>query len=202
MQKTSFKGQLELIGAEAVALNPYLDSVGVPTIGVGHTAAAGEPYPAIGGEGITLREALTLFLKDLRNYEAEVRDAFTVPLEPHQFDAAVSFHFNTGAIGRAKWVKHVNAGDLVRARKAFMHWRTPTTIIPRRQKERDLFFDGTYHGNQHASIYTASKTGMVLWSEGRKVDITKMLTGLNRSKRTDIARLFETFVKLIKGLRP
>jgi lysozyme len=69
-----------------------------------------------------IREALRLFRADLARYEAEVIRAVTVPLAPHEFDALVSFHYNTGAIARAALTRVLNAGDRAGAGAAFMNW--------------------------------------------------------------------------------
>ena len=60
-------------------------------------------FPETLGEGnsLTVSEAAELFRKDMEKFSAGVRKAFNVPLTQQQFDAAVSFHFNTGAIDRA-----------------------------------------------------------------------------------------------------
>ena len=61
---------------------------------------------------------LTSFRNDLAKYESAVNMAFKVPLKQHEFDAAVSFHYNTGAISRASWVKSFNAGKREQAIQA------------------------------------------------------------------------------------
>lgn len=173
----SDKGAMELIGHEAIVLTPYYDSVGVLTWGVGHTAMAGEPLPSLlWGKPGEISEAIRVFRKDVERYAAQVRLAFKVPLTQEQFDAAVSFHFNTGAISRAGWVKKFNAGDVAGARKAFMDWRKPAEIIPRRTKERDLFFNGVYANGGKATVYPANSAGHVQWSKGRVVDLREHLS--------------------------
>ena len=67
-----------------------------------------------------------------------------VPLEPHEFDALVSFHYNTGGIAKALLTRHLNAGDRVAAAAAFMGWLKPAAIRSRREAERDLFAKGRY----------------------------------------------------------
>ena len=93
-----------------------------------------------------IREALRLFRADLARYEAEVLRAVTVPLAPHEFDALVSFHYNTGAIARAALTRALNAGDRAGAGAAFMNWLRPASLRPRREAERDLFLHGRYPG--------------------------------------------------------
>ncbi len=91
-----------------------------------------------------IREAFRVFRTDLVAYEAAVRRAVKVPLAPHEFDALVSFHYNTGGIARAALTRHLNAGNRVAAAEAFMGWLKPAAIRPRREAERDLFRDGRY----------------------------------------------------------
>jgi len=144
------RGLLALARHEGIVPAPYLDVKRVWTFGVGHTAAAGAPDPARLPRGMPadldagIREALRLFRADLAGYEAEVLRAVTVPLEPHEFDALVSFHYNTGAITRATLTKAFNAGDRKAAGAAFMNWLRPATLRPRREAERDLFLHGRY----------------------------------------------------------
>lgn len=141
------------------------------TVYGGHTKAAGSPDPAKMPKGVDqpIQKALEVFARDLEKYEARVRKAFTAPLSQAQFDAAVSFDYNTGDIDTATWVKRFNAGDDIAAREAFMWYRKPAAIVPRREKEFALFFEGEYSGDGMVSVYTASKTGVVQWKKGKRV---------------------------------
>jgi lysozyme len=149
MQMTD-RGLMALARHEGVVPGSYRDSTGTWTFGIGHTAAAGAPDPAKMPRGMPddldagIRKAFRLFRADLAAYEADVRRAVTVPVEPHEFDALVSFHYNTGGIARAALTRHLNAGDRARAAEAFLNWRRPASIIPRREAERDLFREGLY----------------------------------------------------------
>jgi lysozyme len=115
--RTSDRGLMALIRHEGIVPGPYLDVKGVWTFGIGHTRAAGSPDPAHMPRGMPAdldsgtREAFRIFRADLARYEAEVLRAVKVPLEPHEFDALVSFHYNTGGIARATLTKALNAGD-------------------------------------------------------------------------------------------
>ncbi|MCB1371273.1 MAG: lysozyme [Hyphomicrobiaceae bacterium] len=143
-------GLLALARHEGIVPAPYLDVKQVWTFGVGHTAAAGAPDPGRLPRGMPadldagIREALRLFRADLGRYEAEVTRAVTVPLADHEFDALVSFHFNTGAIARAALTRAHNAGDRTAAGAAFMNWLRPASLRLRREAERDLFLHGRY----------------------------------------------------------
>ena len=151
MQMTE-RGLLALAGHEGVVPAPYRDSTGTWTFGIGHTAAAEPPDPAQMARGMPtdldqgIGEAFRVFRADLAAYEAEVRAAVTVPLAPHELDALVSFHYNTGGIARAALTRHLNADDREATAQAFLNWRRPAEIIPRREAERDLFLHGRYPG--------------------------------------------------------
>lgn len=114
----------------------------------------------------------------MERYAAQVRLEFPKGLTQAQFDAAVSFHFNTGAIHKATWVKKFNAGDIAGARKSFMDWRKPPEIIPRRKREFDLFFSGKYSGGGKATVYPANASGTVQWTQGKVIDLKAALLGV------------------------
>jgi len=148
--RTSDNGIFALALHEGIVPAPYLDSVSVWTYGIGHTAAAGAPSPADMAKGnpqdvdAAVRAAVRVFRSDLAKYEAAVERALRVPVEPHEFDALVSFHFNTGGIGKASLTRLLNSGDRAGAADGFMGWRRPAAIIPRREAEQRLFRDGIY----------------------------------------------------------
>jgi lysozyme len=126
-----------------------------------------------------IREAFRLFRTDLSTYQAEVLRAVKVPLAPHEFDALVSFHYNTGAIARATLTKALNAGNRVAAADAFLNWRRPPSIIPRREAERDLFARGIY------------PTGSIpVWAvdRGGRVDFSRPIRRLTEAEALDLLR--------------
>lgn len=169
MMKVSDKGVLELAEHEGIVLGPYLDSVGVWTYGVGHTAAAGGPDPSKMPKVDTrswtkeqvneeVMKVLQLFDVDLDKYEARVNRAITRPLQQHQFDALVSFDFNTGGILRANLTKEINSGNL--SGDGFMGWVRPKEIIKRRKAEQALFRTGNYDANgSFIPVYDVTKDG-------------------------------------------
>ena len=168
MQLTD-RGLLALARHEGLVPGPYLDVAGVWTFGIGHTAAAGPPDPARMPRGMPgdldarVREAFKVFRTDLAAYEAAVRRAVTVPLAPHEFDALVSFHYNTGGITRAALTKHLNAGNRTAAAEAFMGWLKPAAIRSRREAERDLFRDSRYPGGT-IPVWAVDRNGRVDFS--------------------------------------
>jgi lysozyme len=154
---------------EGLVPAPYRDSTGTWTFGIGHTAAAGPPDPVEMPRGMPadpddgIRAAFRVFRSDLAAYEAAVLRAVTVPLKPHEVDALVSFHYNTGGIARAALTRHLNAGDREAAAQAFMNWRRPAEIIPRREAERDLFRHGRYPGGT-IPVWSVDRAGRVDFS--------------------------------------
>ncbi len=153
MMDISDKGILEIAEHEGIVPAPYFDSVGVATWGVGHTHAAGGLNPAMMGMAMptnvdaAIKEVLAVFRVDLASYVQRVNDALTVEVSQHEFDALVSFDFNTGGIHRAKLTKHLNAGSRTKSAKAFMGWLRPPEIRKRRTAEMNLFITGDYDAN-------------------------------------------------------
>ena len=175
--KVSDKGIAELLSHEALVTAPYKDSVGVWTIGVGHTASAGRPNPQTMEKGVQVpvEDMIALFRADLVKFEDGVNKAVTAKLAQHEFDALVSFHFNTGAIGRASLVKKLNAGDRLGAAAGMLEWKKPAEIIKRRTAEMRLFRDGKYSNDGKCTIYPADKFGKVQWGSGKRVSVASLI---------------------------
>lgn len=139
-------GLEQLVAEEGEVLRAYRDVAGVWTIGVGLTAASGVVTPKA-GMVITRAESRRLLAAALASrYEPAV--AAAMPGAPaHAFDGAVSFHFNTGAIARASWVKAWREGDAIAARAGIAAWnkaggRVVEGLSRRRAREADLILLG------------------------------------------------------------
>ena len=156
--KLSKQGAMELIGHEAIVQTRYRDTKNIWTIGVGHTKAAGDPDPAAYTEVMPLKEVFKLFQKDMQNYADDVNAALKVPVSQTEFDALVSFHFNTGGINKASLVKSINAGDKKTAAKQFLNWKKPPEVMGRRKKEQKLFAEGTYSNGGKAKLVPPTRT--------------------------------------------
>ena len=177
----SDRGLCELASHEAIVTRRYRDSVGVLTCGIGHTKAAGGLDPATVTTDRPVEFWIDLFRKDIAKYEAGVNAAVRVPVTQHEFDALVSFHFNTGSIGRASLVTALTAGDRATAAAKFMSWSKPPEIVGRRTKEMMLFRDGKYASEPLVAVYPASDSGAVLWSKGRRVPALPLFVGSGAS---------------------
>lgn len=146
--KTSARGIAFLKRHEGVKLTAYRCPAGVWTIGAGLTAATGVVTPRA-GMTITAEEADRLLARALVKYEAAVARAMPGASQV-EFDAGVSFHFNTGAIGRAQWVAAWRSGDWAETeRRLTRNWITADGQVMRglqrrRAEEFALLRSGDY----------------------------------------------------------
>lgn len=155
--KTSDNGRKFIEGFEGLFLKAYDDANdhivqpgqavhGTLTIGYGHTNAAGPPHVYIGME-ITKEEADAILASDLASVELQVTHLVKVPINQNQFDALVSFDFNTGGLGRSSTLRDINAGNMQAAADALLMWdraggRVLAGLLRRRRAERELFLKG------------------------------------------------------------
>ena len=155
--RTSFNGMCAIIQEEAIVLRTYPDTKKVPTIGVGHTAAAGGIIPTP-GLTITLLQAVQQFQKDLVRFETHVKNAIKFKLLQYQFDALVSFDFNTGAIQSGSVDDFINAKKLGPAMDVLMHYEKAggvvlQDLVHRRTHERDMFEHGVYPAVPYLQVF-------------------------------------------------
>lgn len=138
---------VELAAHEGVVKEAYKDSKGIWTWGIGVTAASGHSVLRYKDNPQSLKKVFDIYEWLLRTrYLPDVLKAFEGhQLEEHELAGALSFHYNTGAIKRASWVASFKAGKIAQAKREFMNWRSPKEIIPRREAEKNLFFDGVWH---------------------------------------------------------
>lgn len=129
---------------EGCYLKAYRDEVGVWTVGYGHTGLQHNDGTVKAGRVITAAQAEELLRYDMHQFEARVMALVTRDLMQHQFDALVSFDFNTGGLGKSTLLKMINAGRLYEASGEFPKWnkaggRVLDGLTRRRCAERDLF---------------------------------------------------------------
>ncbi len=174
------KVALEIMNHEAIVQEAYKDSEGVWTWAAGITDASGHRVMRYKDNPQPIERCVEVSVWLMRTkYGPEVQAAFARPLTEAQFAAALSFHYNTGAIGRADWAKSWNAGLLAAAYDQFMAWRKPASIIERREKERDLFFNGRWSQDGKVTVYQVSKPSYCpKWSSAKRVDVSAILAEL------------------------
>ncbi|MBP9184282.1 MAG: peptidoglycan-binding protein [Fuscovulum sp.] len=147
--QTSAKGIAALEHEEGVVLRAYLCPAHRWTIGAGLTAASGVIVPKAGM--VITREGATAALAQAleRNYEPRVRKAMP-GAKQHEFDAGVSFDFNTGAIHKATWVKRwLSKAAPAVIRDSLAQWnkgggKVLPGLVSRRKREADMLLLGVY----------------------------------------------------------
>lgn len=125
---------------EGLRLKAYQDSVGVWTIGYGHTGSAHK------GMVITRQKAHKLLLSDIQVHAAWVKRLVNVSLEDYEFGALASFCFNLGpgSLQRSTLRAKLNRGDKIEASNEFWKWRRAGGVIlpglvRRRDAEKQMF---------------------------------------------------------------
>lgn len=137
---------------EGCRLTAYQDSVGVWTIGYGHT------YGVYAEMTITEQQAEDYLRADLGTSESAVNRLITCAINQNQFDALVSFAFNLGLgnFTSSTLLKKLNTGDITSAANEFEKWvkaggEVLEGLVRRRAAEKELFLKGTVSGGISAS---------------------------------------------------
>ncbi|OYX96657.1 MAG: hypothetical protein B7X90_15670 [Novosphingobium sp. 17-62-19] len=171
---------LELIAHEGIVTEAYKDSVGVWTWSVGITDASGHKvFPRYKDKPQPLEHCIGVYLWLLREkYLPPVLAAFGKhdPSEA-ELGAALSFHWNTGAIARASWIGRFVKGDVDGARKSMLDWARPKELLARRRKEQALFFDGQWSEEGTALVYGVAKPSYKP-VRGKRVEVRALVEGL------------------------
>ena len=148
----AFESCLRPIGGGRITA--YLDPVGVPTIGWGHTNHHGRRFKM--GDIWSQAECDAEFRSDMVRFEKAVKSLVTVPLKQWQVDALVSFSFNVGegALGKSTLLRKLNAADYGGAALEFQKWNKAGGAVlkglTRRRASESLLFqnipDANYDG--------------------------------------------------------
>ncbi|WP_019104081.1 lysozyme [Chromobacterium haemolyticum] len=139
--KTSAKGIALIQKSEGLRLKAYQDSVGVWTIGYGHTGP-----DVTSALVITHDQADALLARDLEKFEAGIMRLVKVQFNQNQFDALVSFAYNLGlgALQGSTLLRLLNAGDYAGAAAQLPRWNKAggkelPGLTRRRAAEQALF---------------------------------------------------------------
>jgi lysozyme len=163
----STKGLIEIMSHEGVCLSPYLDSVGVWTIGVGITKHDGKDPQTMGT--ITIDQAIAMFKDRIGAYVAPVQK-LGLTLTQAQFDALVSFCYNVGAQNLANLC---HGRTVAQIGEAFDLYHKPPEITERRNKEKRLFQSGVYSSNGKVLVFPVSASHKPVYSKGYQLDVSK-----------------------------
>lgn len=162
--KLSTKGLIEIMSHEGICLEPYLDSVGVWTIGIGQTKSD-DIDPRTMGK-ITLQQAIDLFKRKIKQYTDAV-DALKLDLTQYQYDALTSLCYNFGP-GNLR--KLCNGRSLAQIGDAIMLYTKPPEITGRRRKEQRLFKTGVYSNTDGKVLVFPVVNNHPVYSKGYKLD--------------------------------
>lgn len=137
-----------MISFEGCVLHPYLDQVGIPTIGIGMTY-----YPDTGKKvtmsdpTITKQQADTMFLAMSKHYAMTINSATREDINQKQFNALFSLCYNIGEAGYKsstvlKLVNQYITGQPLK--DAFLMWnkanhKVVNDLTIRREKEYQIF---------------------------------------------------------------
>ena len=140
LMKLGEKGTEILKYFEGCKLTAYQDSVGVWTIGYGHTKGVHD------GMTITQEQAEQMLLTELEEYEGYIESMVTVPLTQNQFDALVVWVYNLGPTNfkNSTLLKELNAGNYNAASTEIKRWnkaggKVLAGLVKRREAEANLF---------------------------------------------------------------
>lgn len=209
--KTSAAGIALIKRWEGERLTAYLCPANVWTIGVGHTAAMGDPKP-VSGMKITAEESTAILRRNLSRIEKDVEAAVNVPLNQRQFDTLVSFVFNVGigAFRKSTLLKRLNSADYDAVPTELMKWTRVGGIVNqglvnRRKAEADFWrgapTDQKPDGSMVQKVDAPRK--MRQSKEGNAALVTGGLASL--SAANDVARQVkdtgDTFTSLIDLLK-
>jgi len=162
--KTSPNGRSFIEAFEGKFLHTYDDGTGVLTIGYGHTSAAGPPA-VYRGQTITDAQCDDILATDLAAVERNVERYIKVPMTQPQFDALVSFDFNTGSLAKSSIDDKINAGNSSAAMATLLQYDhaggRQMAGLTRRRHAEVLMFNGNVTGALNlAGAHAATGTTM------------------------------------------
>ena len=140
---------LELIKSfEGFYSKPYLDPIGIPTIGYGATYYPNKKKVTMKDKPLTEKEASNLLKEMMITYENDVKRLVKRELNQNQFDALVSFTYNLGSanLGKSTLLKKINANPCDKTIKdEFLKWnkaggKVLNGLTRRRNAEAELYF--------------------------------------------------------------
>ena len=119
MREINEAGKKLIIEFEGLRFEPYRDSAGFLTIGIGHLVRPGEYFTRINAA-----QAEAMLNSDLASARSTVERLVKTELNDNQFAALVSFTYNlgSGALERSTLLKLLNAGEIARAADEFVKW--------------------------------------------------------------------------------
>lgn len=156
---------IDIMSHEGICLEPYLDSVGVWTIGIGQTKSDDIDPRTVGK--LTLQQAIDLFKRKITQYTDAV-DALGLDLTQYQYDALSSCCYNFGPGNLQKLCRN---RSIVQIGEAIMLYTIPPEITERRRKEQTLFKTGRYSNSSGEVLVFPVVNNHPQYSKGYEVDV-------------------------------
>lgn len=184
---------------------PYLDPVGIPTIGYGVIKYPNGKRVTMSDRAVSEKEASGLLMDLLaQTYVPELRKHLKSKVNQNQFDALVSFIYNLGGsnLGRSTLLRkiNVNPNDST-IRDEFMKWnkaggRVFAGLTRRRQEESDLYFTPVVGGSGDDSLskHTTSDLHLRTGAGTENTSITVLKKGTEVNVLNERAGWTEVFV--------
>lgn len=154
--KSSEKIKQFIKNMEKLSLVPYLDPVGIWTVGWGHALAAKPVY-----KSITLIQANLYFEQDISKAEEAFRRCVKVPVTQGLFDASISLIFNMGekAFAQSSICKYINERNPLEAVSYFSRYCHGGNVVLKgllkRRAEEILIF---LNEDEEINMFDALKT--------------------------------------------
>lgn len=169
--KASARGLVDIITHEAICLTWYLDSVGVPTIGIGETHSDGIDPKTFGD--MTLPQAIERFQTNVIKQYVDAVDAENTyhanGMSQQQYDALLSACYNFGAGNLHQLCRH---RTLQQIGDALMLYTRPPEITSRRRAEQTLYKTGAYANHDgHVLVFPVTASRHPNYHAGRMIDI-------------------------------
>lgn len=169
--KISARGLIDIISHEAICLTWYLDSVGVPTIGIGETHSDGIDPKTFGD--MTVDQAINRFKNVVMKQYTDAVDAendyHNNGMTQQQYDALCSCCYNFGAGNLHQLCRH---RTLEQIGEAIMLYTRPPEITSRRRDEQRLYKTGEYANHDgHVLLFPVTASHHPNYHAGRMIDI-------------------------------
>jgi lysozyme len=181
----SARGLIDIISHEGICLSPYLDSVGVWTIGVGLTKSDG--FDPQHSPGLTLQHAIDLFKLKIVQYTdaVDAENAYHQnAMTQCQYDALSSACYNFGAGNLHMLCRH---RTLAQIGAALMLYTKPPQITARRKQEQRLYLTGEYANTDgHVLLFPVTASHHPNYHAGRMVDIRPYFPELQLEKQESL----------------
>ncbi|WP_430607326.1 lysozyme [Enterococcus sp. AZ170] len=174
----SSKGRNLIAKWEGLRLTAYQDSVGIWTIGYGHTSGVTP------GMTITEDQANSFLDEDVKSHVTGIFRFVTAQLNQNQFDALVSFHFNLGAyiLQNSQLLVYINSQQWQLAasemqKYVYANGKILQGLVDRRYDEANLFLESSESKPEQTKkgeitmncFYKIDNKAQIYYFDGKKV---------------------------------